>query len=78
MRCTYALCDDPDNSVQFYTISKDQRSGGRDWSMLVGETLCKVCYNRFSRRGTLEKSVKLGTRDFVRRCTLEVSKIAPV
>lgn len=52
-RCTNELCERPDESSQFYKIEPGRTTGGHDWSSISGHLLCKACYNRFLRRGTL-------------------------
>jgi predicted NAD-dependent protein-ADP-ribosyltransferase YbiA (DUF1768 family) len=54
-RCTYAGCERPEESSQFYQIQADQTAGGQDWSSVAGSVLCQNCYDRFRTRGTLEK-----------------------
>ena len=37
----------------YHEITADTKAGGQDWSTLVGQTLCKACYRRYSRHGSL-------------------------
>ena len=55
-RCTYDHCDSPTHSSCFFHIEEGKTSGGQDWSSVAGSVLCKACYNRFYKRGTLEPS----------------------
>ena len=70
-RCTYVHCDKPTNSSKFYQIGEGRTSGGQDWSALVGSVLCKKCYKRFRRRGTLERAPDHGDKSAgsMKRCT---------
>ena len=52
-RCTNELCDRPEESSQFYKIDEGRTTGGHNWGSIAGHLLCKACYNRFLRRGTL-------------------------
>lgn len=36
-----------------FRITSATKAGGKDWSALIGSTLCKACYARFSRHGNL-------------------------
>eukprot|EP00282_Hemiselmis_andersenii_P021674 CAMPEP_0172029344 /NCGR_PEP_ID=MMETSP1041-20130122/18085_1 /TAXON_ID=464988 /ORGANISM="Hemiselmis andersenii, Strain CCMP439" /LENGTH=69 /DNA_ID=CAMNT_0012685509 /DNA_START=90 /DNA_END=296 /DNA_ORIENTATION=- len=53
-KCTYAQCARPEQSIQFIPIDKNTTAGGQDWTPLNGETLCRACYLRYMKRGTLE------------------------
>eukprot|EP00283_Hemiselmis_rufescens_P002257 CAMPEP_0173421992 /NCGR_PEP_ID=MMETSP1357-20121228/2876_1 /TAXON_ID=77926 /ORGANISM="Hemiselmis rufescens, Strain PCC563" /LENGTH=498 /DNA_ID=CAMNT_0014384965 /DNA_START=56 /DNA_END=1552 /DNA_ORIENTATION=+ len=72
-RCDYELCDNNKDSVtKQYHIDEDTRAGGQDWSALAGWVLCKICYDRYSGRGTLERSARIGpVAECDRRCTYE-------
>mmetsp|Transcript_46653 Transcript_46653/g.116898 ORF Transcript_46653/g.116898 Transcript_46653/m.116898 type:complete len:273 (+) Transcript_46653:25-843(+) len=52
-RCAYEGCSRQEASGKFYRIDKGSKAGGRDWESLKGAVLCKSCYNRFMKRGTL-------------------------
>lgn len=54
--CTNAQCDKPELGRRFYQVVEGQKTGGQDWSSLVGSVLCNACYCRFTRRGTLDRS----------------------
>jgi hypothetical protein len=51
-------CDRPDHGTKFYYINEGKETGGRDWSAIVGQVLCKACYNRFSKGGTIQKRIQ--------------------
>ena len=70
-RCAYALCDSPEDSSQYYQIEEGMSTGGQDWSSLTGSVLCKTCYERFRKRGTLERSYHKPLAASARRCTYE-------
>mmetsp|Transcript_32679 Transcript_32679/g.76322 ORF Transcript_32679/g.76322 Transcript_32679/m.76322 type:complete len:257 (+) Transcript_32679:111-881(+) len=53
-RCSYDGCSRPEKGGKFYRIDKESKAGGRNWESLTGAVLCKSCYNRFMKRGTLE------------------------
>jgi hypothetical protein len=36
-------------------VLSDLRRQGRDWSSFAGSVLCKSCYHKFKRSGTLER-----------------------
>jgi hypothetical protein len=48
MRCSYLECQAKLDGNEFFG------DRGRDWRQLQGQTLCKACYTRFGRNGTLE------------------------
>jgi len=54
-RCSFAGCDKPDDSRKFLKIDPASKAGGHDWSALGGKVLCQICYNRYIKRGTLER-----------------------
>ena len=58
-RCSYELCDRPDESFQFLEIKEGKTTGGQDWSSLVGKILCNTCYCRFKNKGTLKRDAPL-------------------
>ena len=62
-RCTYEHCDKPDEGNKFFLIEEGKTSGGQDWSSVVGHVLCKACYDRFYKRGTLGKKVSKDEQD---------------
>lgn len=66
-------CDKPDHGTKFYFVEDGKTTGGQDWSDLTGHVLCKACYNRFSKGGTLQKQLKSGVQsphnDLPRRCS---------
>ena len=55
-RCTYPECERPEYSTPFRQITPGKMAGGRDWSELVGMVLCTTCYDRYRRKGTLDKN----------------------
>jgi hypothetical protein len=58
-RCTYEKCLRPTQSSQFYLIEEGRKSGGKDWSPLVGWVLCGACYCQYNSKGTLERSISI-------------------
>lgn len=42
----------------FYNITASTSAGDRDWTSLVGSTLCRACYVRFGRSGSLHQQRK--------------------
>jgi hypothetical protein len=68
-RCSYASCERPEESHIFYQIKEGRTSGDQDWSSLAGSVLCGSCYDRFRRRGTLERSANKPLAASARRCT---------
>lgn len=55
-RCSYAGCEFPERSSRYYAIDWSSRAGGQDWSRLNCWLLCKACYWRYIRFGSLEHS----------------------
>lgn len=60
MRCSFKRCmrllgvpGASGISQKFFHITETTIAGGKDWSSLLGMTLCKACYVRFSRTGSL-------------------------
>mmetsp|Transcript_50534 Transcript_50534/g.121106 ORF Transcript_50534/g.121106 Transcript_50534/m.121106 type:complete len:272 (-) Transcript_50534:9-824(-) len=69
-KCSYAGCDHPTESRDFYRINKKTMAGGQDWSKIVGWVLCDACYAQFKRRGTLVRcDAKAPIVGNERRCT---------
>ena len=68
-RCTSDHCDSPTDSKNFYQIEEGKTTGGQDWSSVVGSLLCEACYNRFRKRGTLERNKNKPLTGSARRCT---------
>jgi predicted NAD-dependent protein-ADP-ribosyltransferase YbiA (DUF1768 family) len=68
-RCTHKHCDSPTESSNFYKIEQGKSARGQDWSSVVGEVLCKACYERFSYKGSLERSHNKPLDASARRCT---------
>jgi hypothetical protein len=68
-RCSYEECQAKlDDSVKSYVVTELFGARGRDWRQLKGQTLCKNCYSRFARNGTLEykkRGVEINSR---KRC----------
>ena len=54
-RCSYKFCENPCESSHFYKISEGKITGGQNWAPLVGAVLCRSCYVRYERRGSLER-----------------------
>ena len=71
MRCSYSKCERPEQSCHFHKIEEGRTSGGQDWSSLVGSVLCRACYSRFCKRGTLERAANKPLVGSARRCTYE-------
>ena len=64
-RCMYNKCEQPegkrsDGASMFFTVEEGIFMGNRDWSGLMGKILCKECYTRFQRTGSLEKIMPTG------------------
>ena len=70
-RCSYAQCDRPDNSPDFWVIQEGSTAGGQDWSSITGRVLCSACYQRFQRSGSLEKPKTRPVGNSQRRCSYE-------
>jgi hypothetical protein len=70
-RCTYELCDRPDESRDFYRIEAGKTSGGQDWTSVVGHVLCDACHNRYRYSGTLERTQNKRLEPSERRCMYE-------
>jgi len=67
-RCTYEHCDSQGQSSRFYKIEGRMTSRGHDFSSIAGSVLCKTCYDRFRRRGTLERKKNKPLAVSARRC----------
>lgn len=70
-RCSYSGCESPDKSNHFFEIEEGRKSGGQDWSSLVGSVLCQACYGQFCRKGSLERTQNKPLSASERRCTYE-------
>jgi len=70
-KCTYEHCDFPRKGRNFFQIEEGMTSGEQDWSPVVGHVLCKTCYNRFLRRGTLERAMNRPLEESAKQCTYE-------
>lgn len=56
--CTYVGCEKPVAATRYHEIIQGKRSaGGQDWTTLVGSVLCDACYQRYKKRGKLERSL---------------------
>ena len=54
--CSFAECtSDVSKPCPWSTITEATSAGGRDWTSLVGKTLCIPCYTRYRQTGRLEK-----------------------
>jgi hypothetical protein len=71
-KCSYAQCDSPADGSRYLTIEAGKSAGGKDWSALVGQTLCMACYSRYRDRGTLERRKNKPLPDSTKRCTYEL------
>ena len=60
LRCAWEGCSKPldQKGSLFYNITDTTNAGSRDWSALVGSTLCRACYVRFGRSGSLDQQRK--------------------
>ncbi|KAJ1482937.1 hypothetical protein T484DRAFT_1802382 [Baffinella frigidus] len=58
--CAYPLCPCRESASRFTLVREWTRPGGaeRDWSGLVGQTLCKTCFDCFNRTGGLERQIR--------------------
>ena len=56
--CAYELCSSPLHSKKWRVVNESTNAGGRDWSALVGETLCDSCYSTFRKHGTFVRSMR--------------------
>lgn len=54
-RCSYSQCPHPtvSSNDRWHYISSYTASGGRDWSELLGQTLCSSCFQQYRSKGTL-------------------------
>lgn len=68
-RCTYEHCDSLGGSSRFYKIESRTTARGHDFGSIAGNVLCKTCYDRFRRRGTLERKKNRPLPVSARRCT---------
>ena len=57
-RCSYSNCPHPTMSSndRWHFISPSTASGGRDWSELMGQTLCSSCFQQYRNKGTLVRA----------------------
>lgn len=62
-RCTFVGCSRPNKSTKFYQIDGSSSAGGQDWTSLAGSVLCDTCYNKFLKRGTLQKTNKRSSEE---------------
>lgn len=71
-RCSYEGCANPNDSSNFIMVEATCITGQKDWSSLVGKVLCKACYVRYSKRGTLVRSRSKRNKPLattLKRCT---------
>ena len=57
-RCSYSNCPHPTMSSndRWHFVSPSTASGGRDWSELMGQTLCSSCFQQYRNKGTLVRA----------------------
>jgi len=48
----------PQPSIKWRVVTPDTTAGGRDWTSLMGKTLCDSCYSTFRKHGTFIRSVR--------------------
>ncbi len=53
-KCTYRLCREPEGSNRYTTIDAHSKANNQEWSLIIGEVLCRACYERYQTRGTLD------------------------
>ena len=68
-KCMYEGCDRPDRSIKFYHIEAGRKTGGHDWGPLANSILCKACYERFRRSGSLERAYSKPLAASAKKCT---------
>ena len=71
MSCCFSGCDRRFKSSHFYHVTESTKAGGRDWTSLVGVTLCHACYNRYRNSGRLERSINKPIPKSDQRCSYE-------
>ena len=57
MRCSYEGCTRGFGTTcgpRYHHITPQTKAGSRNWEKLIGMTLCKACYARYSRYGSLQ------------------------
>ena len=57
-QCAYECCPSPLHSNKWRVVTPDTTAGGRDWTSLMGKTLCDSCYSTFRKHGTFIRSVR--------------------
>jgi hypothetical protein len=46
-RCSYALCPQHSSNTRWHLVTPYTNAGGKDWSELVGQTLCSCCFQQY-------------------------------
>ena len=46
-RCSYAQCPQTSANTRWHLVTPYTNAGGRDWSEMVGQTLCSCCFQQF-------------------------------
>jgi hypothetical protein len=54
-RCCSELCGNSNQASSFYKIERGCQVGGKDWTEMVGSTLCEECYHGYAQAGTLSR-----------------------
>jgi len=73
--CSLQDCPAPTHSKKWRIVSKKTSAGNRNWTWMIGQTLCDSCYSSFRKHGTFVRSVRTAGGWF--RTTFSVSPLAP-
>ena len=46
-RCSYGLCPQHTSNNRWHLVTPYTNAGGKDWSDLVGQTLCSCCFQQY-------------------------------
>lgn len=53
-KCSYPLCPQHWSNNRWHLVTPYTNAGGRDWTELVGQTLCSCCFQQF--RGKVSRA----------------------
>ena len=54
--CCYQNCPAPMQTKKWRTVTPGTTAGGRDWTLLLNQTLCDSCYSTYRKHGTFARS----------------------
>jgi len=70
--CSYQNCPAPLQTKKWRKVTPDTTAGGRNWALLVSQTLCDSCYSTYRKHGTFARSQRCANGGGWSRVPVEV------